>query len=86
LLGNVDIPTAVWGELPSVWIGALPMHFIPLGTGSVRLSCRNPTVTLTVCDLVTGKAILQQKAQAKDGWLQFHVPQELVLTEWRISD
>ncbi|MDW8028507.1 MAG: beta-galactosidase [Armatimonadota bacterium] len=86
LLGNVDIPTAVWGELPNVWIGALPMHFIPLGTGSVRLSCRNPTVTLTVCDLVTGKAILQQKAQAKDGWLQFHVPQELVLTEWRISD
>ena len=84
-LAYSDSPVMVWGETPVVWIGRLPMRFIPLGAGKVKLFCTEPLATLTVCDLVTGKVLLRRKVQAKDGWLHFDVPPELVLTEWRVD-
>jgi hypothetical protein len=66
----------------TVLIGRLP--FIPLQPGEIQIRCISPKVKVTVCDLLTGKALLSYQAEAKDGWLRFKVPPELVLTQWRI--
>ena len=66
----------------TVLIGQLP--FIPLQPGEIQIRCVSPKVKVTVCDLLTGKALLSYQAEAKDGWLRFKVPPELVLTQWRI--
>jgi hypothetical protein len=66
----------------TVLIGRLP--FIPLQPGEIQIRCVSPKVKVTVCDLLTGKALLSYQAEAKDGWLRFKVPPELVLTQWRI--
>jgi hypothetical protein len=60
------------------------MFFIPLQPGEIQIRCVSPKVKVTVCDLLTGKALLSYQAEAKDGWLRFKVPPELVLTQWRI--
>jgi len=85
LLGSAETPVLVWSDPPYRWIGYLPMGFVPLRSGIVKLFCVEPSATLTVCDLVTGKVLLSRKVQGKDGWLQFDVPPELVLTEWRLK-
>jgi hypothetical protein len=66
----------------TVLIGELP--FIPLQPGEIQIRCISPKVKVTVCDLLTGKVLLSYQAEAKDGWLRFKVPPELVLTQWRI--
>ncbi|MFN4180337.1 MAG: hypothetical protein ACK4I8_08495, partial [Armatimonadota bacterium] len=82
---TADRPTIVQGISPYSVIGYPNTRFIPLFEGKVKLAWLKPTVTLTVCDLVTGKVLLRQKVKARDGWLQFDVPPALTLTEWRIE-
>ena len=59
---------------------------IPLQPGEIQIRCTTPKVKVTVCDLLTGKALLSYQAEAKDGWLKFKVVPELVLTQWRIAN
>ncbi len=83
---TADRPTIVWSVPPYGVIGYPNMHFIPLYAGKIKLAWLKPTATLTVCDLVTGKVFLRQKVKAKEGWLEFDVPPELALTEWRVDE
>ncbi len=81
-----DRPTMVQGIHRYAIIGYPNTRFIPLFEGKVKLAWVKPTASLTVCDLVTGKVLLRRKVRAKDGWLQFDVPPELTLTEWKIEE
>ncbi len=73
----------LWGES---WIGTAPMGFIPLQLGSLQLRVEQPTVTVTVRDLVTGKVLQREQVKVVSGVLTLHVPPELVLSEWQIED
>jgi hypothetical protein len=84
LLAKAEGLTVLIGELPYAWISVPPMFFIPLQPSEIQIRCVSPKVKVTVCDLLTGKALLSYQAEAKDGWLRFKVPPELVLTQWRI--
>ncbi len=86
LLGCANVLTLAWGDEPVRWLGALPMRFVPLASGRVKLFCDKATATLTVFDLATGKVLLRRKVKAKDGWLEFDVSPELTLTEWKIGE
>jgi len=85
LLARAEGLTVLVGEPPSFWISRPPMSFIPLQHGEIQIRCTTPKVKVTVCDLLTGKVLLSQRMEAKDGWLKFKVPPELVLTQWRIA-
>lgn len=85
LLAKAEGLTVLVGEMPSAWISAPPMFFIPLQPGEIQIRCLVPKVKVTVCDLLTGKVLLSQQVEAKGGWLKFKVPPELVLTQWRVA-
>ncbi|MFN3422211.1 MAG: hypothetical protein ACK40X_10870 [Armatimonadota bacterium] len=83
---TVDRPTIMQGIFPYGVIGYPNTRFFPLFAGKIKLAWLKSTATLTVCDLVTGKVLLRRKVRAENGWLQFDVPHELTLTEWRIEE
>jgi hypothetical protein len=74
LLAKAEGLTVLIGELPYAWISVPPMFFIPLQPGEIQIRCVSPKVKVTVCDLLTGKALLSYQAEAKDRLAQVQSP------------
>lgn len=84
LVARSEGTVLIWGE--SSDIGRPFTVLIPLNAGVVEVAWSLPKATVTVSDLLTGKILRRFKVVASSGVLRLTVPQDLIFTEWRLSD
>ncbi len=78
LLADGNLPVA----LP---LSADGKRFVPLQAGTWQLTWKKRQAAVTVCDLVTGKALRKWTVRSQNGTLKLSVTTEFVLTEWRVE-